>query len=262
VKTRRPGIITGMVRLNPHWPARVACCASFPEDRGVSVRLMSRRNLVIARPRCFTFSPSLVVHVRDWRHCGRDSCRGRCGKTWRARGKLIQDRRPLGCAPSACREACPGGQQKLIQFAFPWPDAGRPPRLILLDEPMAGHQSQAGSSASSRRASPPSPNEKFWRQLPWSFEHNIDVVTDILRNASSVASIRDRKALPGRVAPNEIVHNQAGAGRPYPSGGWSQISRSKALSDQGPLRRPGYGLARHPSNGVDLDVPAGTVRRG
>jgi ABC-type branched-subunit amino acid transport system ATPase component len=91
-----------------------------------------------------------------------------------------------------------GGQQKLIQFAsMLMPE----PKLILLDEPMAGINPKLIERVveSIRFA-----NEKFGVSF-LVIEHNIDVVTDICERI--VVLDQGRKLAEG--TPDEIVHNQA-----------------------------------------------------
>jgi ABC-type branched-subunit amino acid transport system ATPase component len=91
-----------------------------------------------------------------------------------------------------------GGQQKLIQFAsMLMPE----PKLILLDEPMAGINPKLIERVveSIRFA-----NEKFGVSF-LVIEHNIDVVTDICERI--VVLDQGRKLAEG--TPDEVVHNQA-----------------------------------------------------
>jgi branched-chain amino acid transport system ATP-binding protein len=85
-----------------------------------------------------------------------------------------------------------GGQQKLIQFAsMLMPE----PKLILLDEPMAGINPKLIERVA---------NEKFGVSF-LVIEHNIDVVTDICERI--VVLDQGRKLAEG--TPDEIVRNQA-----------------------------------------------------
>jgi len=204
---------------------KAACCVRSRRPWCL-VRSMSRRTLS-SRPDVH-LSGSLV-HIRDRCH-GARSCRGAEGTCTRAH----QDRRTLDVRHQPAGKLS-GGQQKLIQFAsMLMPE----PKLILLDEPMAGINPKLIERVveSIRFA-----NEKFGVSF-LVIEHNIDVVTDICERI--VVLDQGRKLAEG--TPDEIVHNQA-CGRPI-----SVVDPSLSIKNL----RAGYG-SLDILNGVDLDVPQG-----